>query len=79
MTTNNDILKEIQKLEQEGDLPSRVTNRLVLAGIIKNTGDISTLVAKESKNEKRIGTLEKLVTFLSTLVLALLGWTIYAG
>lgn len=77
MTTNNGILIELQELEKSGDLPQKVSNRLLLAGIIKNTESISTLAAKESKNDKKIGTLEKIVTLLSGIVMAILGWTVF--
>lgn len=77
MANNGIILEELQEMEKSGELPQKVSNRLILAGVIKNTGDISTLVDKESNNEKRIGTLEKLIAFLSTLVMALLGWTVF--
>ena len=78
MATNNGIiLKEIREMERSGELPQKVSNRLLLAAIIKNTDSISSLAAKETKNEKKIGTLEKLVAFLSTLMVALIGWTVF--
>ena len=79
MTDNNGILlREILALEKSGELPQKVSNRLLLAGIIKNTNSISTLTTRETANEKEIGTLKKFVAFLSSLVLAMLGWSIFA-
>jgi len=78
MSFNDGILQELRDLETAGDLPQRVSNRILLAGIIKNTDMISTLAKRESENGKRIGILERLVASLSALVMALLGWTIFA-
>lgn len=79
MATNGGIIEEIMELEKSGELPTNISRRLLFAGIIKNANVISTLVGKESTNASKIGTLEKLIAFLSTLVLALLGWTVFAG
>ncbi len=76
-TSNGLILKEILEMAKSGELPTKVSNRVLLAAILQNTNSISTLADKESTNEKRIGSLDKLVKFLSALVLALLGWTVF--
>lgn len=77
MATNNGlILKEILEMAKSGELPTKVSNRVLLAAILQNTNSISTLADRESTNEKRIGSLDKLVKFLSALMLALLGWTV---
>ena len=83
---NNGILAEIRELEKSGDLPQKVSNRLLLAGIIKNAAksdknasSIAALVANESENKNEIGALKKLTALLFTLITAMLGWTIFAG
>ncbi len=78
-TDNGLILKEILEMAKSGELPHKVSNRVLLAAIIQNTDKISTLSDKETDNKQRIGSLDKLVKFLSALMLALLGWTVFAG
>jgi len=73
----NAILEELQELAKSGELPQNVSNRLLLAGIIKNTEQISSLVEFGQINERKIAVLEKVTAILSTLVLALFGWTIF--
>lgn len=67
------ILKELKDLEASGDLPQHVTNRTVLAGIIMVTEKL-----ENGRYDKRISILEKVVTILTTLVLATLGWVAFA-
>jgi len=33
---NGELLQELQKMVESGDIPSQVSNRLILAGIIQN-------------------------------------------
>lgn len=81
---SNGILEEILEMARSGELPATVSNRVLLAGIIKNAAksdknaeSISTLAAEESRNKERIDSLDKLMKFLSALVVALLGWTVF--
>lgn len=75
---NNTVLEELRELARSGDLPQKVSNRLLLAGIIKNTNSISTLIDRNSINKQKIATLEKITTLLFSLVVALLGWVVFA-
>ncbi len=77
MTINNGIIAELLELEKSGELPQNISRRLLFAGIVSNGGKISTLAEKESKNDKKIGTLEKIVTLLSGILMAILGWTVF--
>ena len=75
--TANALLDELKELAKENELPPSVSNRLILAGIIRNTTAICELAESEKANEKKIAVLEKVTAILSTLSLALLGWTIF--
>ena len=75
---NNTLLEELRELARSDDLPQKVSNRLLLAGIIKNTNSVDTLIENSTKNDKKIAVLEKATAFLSALVLTLLGWTVFA-
>jgi len=77
MAAGNGILMELKELAASNELPPNISNRLILAGIIKNTEQITLLMECEKANEKKVAVLEKVTAIITTLMLALFGWTIF--
>ena len=71
---NGEILRELKEIEKHEDMPPRVSNRLVLAGVIQ----LYDLIY-EGKFEKRISRNETMVKIGVGLLTAILGWTIFGG
>ena len=68
---NGDILKELLELEKDTEMPAKVSNRLVLAGMIQLAGKFESL----SSYDGRIRTNSRLIRVLlglNTLALAAL-------
>lgn len=75
---NELLLEELKKIAASEEMPAKVTNRLVLAGVIHNTKEVNTLCERENEQDVRIGRLETWIKVLSGLLVAILGWTIFA-
>jgi len=72
---NGELIKELRELAKSDDLPSRVTNRLILTAVIQlynRTEDNAQLKTKVSR-------LEGIVALLSTMWIAVLGYLFFSG
>ena len=71
---NGQILKELKEIEKHEDMPPRVSNRLVLAGVIQLYDMIH-----EGKFDKRISKNETMLKIGLGLLTVILGWTVFGG
>ena len=69
---NGDILKELLELEKDAEMPAKVSNRLVLAGMIQMAGKLETLIGYDGRIRSNTRLLRILVGLDALIIGALI-------
>ena len=72
---NGELIRELRELEKSDQLPSKVSNRLVLTAVIQ----LYSKVEEHNKFRSRMARLEGTVALQTVFLLAAVGWILYGA